>query len=86
MIWVRLIGGECNGQVRKVDDDQCELTVTQRRPIAASPRLSLAANASFTKVSMYSRRVVKTAEGQEVPFFADVLMSDHEALQSVLGP
>lgn len=85
MIWVRLIGGERNGQVAKVDEDQRELTVTERKPLAASPRLSLAATSSFTKVSHYTRRVFR-CDNQEVVFFADVLMSDLQAVQSVLGP
>jgi hypothetical protein len=85
MMWVRLIGGVRSGQVIKVDDDQQEVRVSERIPMPASPRLSLASISATVSFSVYTRREVRTPRG-DIFYFAEASLSDFAALQSVLGP
>lgn len=86
-IWVRLIGGSYNGQVVKVDEDQVEQVMRERVPMqAASYRnFGIEPQSMSVRQSRYTRRTVRTPEN-EIVYFALEAMSDHEALQSVLGP
>lgn len=86
MIWVRLIGGQANGQVVKVEEDQVEHVMRENVPDAASYRRVGIAPMSFqSRQFRYTRREVR-GHGWNITFFADDNLSDHEALQSVLGP
>lgn len=88
-IWIRLIGGAGNGQVKKVDEDQVELFATRTVPLQGvtpfrQPFGLHGADAEIER-SRYTRRVVTTPDGK-IFYFALDSLSDLEALQSVLGP
>lgn len=88
-MWVRLVGGLGNGEVKKIDDDQVEIMLRKNFP----PPATRAFNGTFgigsdtveVKITRYTRRVVKVPGG-DVTFFAIEAFSDFEALQHVLGP
>jgi hypothetical protein len=85
-LWVRLIGGPNNGEVKKIDDDQVDLFTTKPvlPPISRSIQ-SLAPSSVEIVRAHYTRRVVR-GDGGDVNYFALEALSDFEALQSVLGP
>jgi hypothetical protein len=85
MMWVRLIGGIDNGQVAKVDPDQVEHIAHKSVPMPLSRGISIGSMSSEIRRTRYTRREVHTPEGHIV-FFADADISDHAALNSVLGP
>lgn len=86
MIWVRLIGGIANNQVVKVDPDQVQHIAQDRLPVASFSRShSLGTMSAEVRRTAYTRRSVHTPRG-DIIFFAAESLSDHEALQSVLGP
>lgn len=87
-IWVRLIGGDHNGRVIKIDDDQLAIPMHEQLSLSymRTHRNFGLAPASFElKITSYTRRTVKPPGG-DIIFFAPEEMSDFEALQSVLGP
>lgn len=87
-IWVRLIGGPSNGQVQKIDDDQSQIIMRERlpEPIVHSHRnFGLAGATATYKEARYTRREVRRPGG-DITYFAEEKLSDHEALQLVLGP
>jgi hypothetical protein len=89
-MWVRLVGGLGNGEVRKVDDDQAEIIfrINVRTPMsvrAFNPSRSIVSDTVDVKMTRYTRRIVKTPGG-DVTFFAVEAFSDFEALHHVLGP
>lgn len=89
MIWVRLIGGLHDGEVKKVDADQVELVARRNMPLPAARAMNKTFGIGDSTVTIaqtrYTRRVVRDANS-EVVFFADAGLSDLEALQHVLGP
>lgn len=87
MIWVRLIGGAHNGQVVKVDEDQVLQVMREYEPMRAvsQRRVGIMPQSTTVRQSIYTRRSVRTPGG-EIVFFALENLSDHGALQSVLGP
>lgn len=86
-MWVRLVGGLGNGEVRKIDDDQVEVVFRAHvpAPVAFNRVSSLAAASVDVKSTRYTRRTVRTPGG-DVTFFAIETFSDFEALHHVLGP
>lgn len=88
MIPVRLIGGLHDNDIAKVDPDQVELVVRKNMPAPATRAFNrnfgLAESTATVVTTRYTRRVVRTPEG-EVVFFAFHEFSDLEALQHALG-
>lgn len=86
---VRLIGGDCDGEVVKVDEDQLEFFVSNRKPLlcarAGRGALGITPTDFQLQHSRYTRRSVSTPGGV-VEFFAFEALSDFGALQHVLGP
>ncbi|MDI1265000.1 MAG: hypothetical protein PS018_17255 [bacterium] len=87
-MWVRLVGGHANGQVKKIDDDQIEIVLRENLtpPTArAFSRGGLVAETIEYKLTRYTRREIRTPGGT-IHYFAIDGLSDFEALQHVLGP
>lgn len=88
-MWVRLVGGLGNGEVKKIDDDQGEVIWRTHVPApgdrAFRATYSLAADTIEMKKTRYTRRVVETPGGK-ITYFAVEGVSDFDALHHVLGP
>jgi len=88
-ILVRLIGGQHDGEVVKVDDDQVEIVKRRTFPGPATRAFNatygIGSDTAEVKSSRYTRREVRTPGGS-VAYFAIEAFSDLEALQHALGP